>query len=861
MNPEAPPSPDHVTIYAKDYREPDWWVPHVSLDVDLDPETTRVIATLKVTRNGSHDRPLVLAGDGLKPLTVEVEGHDAQWTLEGDDLIIELPGDSHSYSVTTSVDIHPDENSQLMGLYASGGLLCTQCESEGFRRITFHPDRPDVLGTYDVRMRADKKAFPILLANGNKVDAGEDGDKHWARWEDPFPKPSYLFAMVAGDLAANSDSFTTMSGRMVELNIWVREADLPRTTHAMEALKASMKWDEDVYGREYDLDLFNIVAVSDFNFGAMENKGLNIFNSRFILADEDTATDRDYDNIAGVVAHEYFHNWSGNRVTCRDWFQLSLKEGFTVFRDQSFSADMGSAPVQRLDDVNTLRTVQFPEDNGPLAHPVRPDSYIEITNFYTATVYNKGAELIRMMRTILGAEKFRAATDLYFERHDGEAATCEDFVRCMEEAGGVDLTQFRLWYSQAGTPRVSASLAQQGGKATLKLTQTVPPTPGQPDKQPMAIPLKVGLVSRQSGEELADRLVMLTRAEQEVTFEGIEEPVLLSINRDFSAPVIVETDISDGGLAQLAASEPNAFARAEALEELMLRTLERAIKNNADVEAGAVVDAIRGTLEDDALDTALKAEAIQLPSEKIIGERLETIDPDSVHAARRQLGHAIGTSLADMMRAAQADGAPGTDRSVEAKGKRKLKGIALGYLAAADAEEGAALAKEQYDAAGNMTDRQSALIVLAGLEAPQRSAAFDAFYARYKDDSLMLDKWFALQAMGQREAVLDEVEALGKHPDFTFKNPNRLRALIVNFASNQWVFHHASGRGYDLLARMIIEADALNPQVAARMVPPLGRWRRFEEGRAAKMRAALESILATDGLSKDVFEQVSKSLA
>ncbi|NNC46845.1 MAG: aminopeptidase N [Sphingomonas sp.] len=861
VNPEAPPSPDHVTIYAKDYREPDWWVPHVSLDVDLDPETTRVVATLKVTRNGAHDRPLVLAGDGLKPLTVEVEGHDAQWTLEGDNLIIELPGDSDTYSVTTSVDIHPEKNSQLMGLYASGGLLCTQCESEGFRRITFHPDRPDVLGTYDVMMRADKKAFPILLANGNKVTEGEDGDKHWAKWEDPFPKPSYLFAMVAGDLAANSDSFTTMSGRQIELNIWVREADLARTTHAMDALKAAMKWDEEVYGREYDLDLFNIVAVSDFNFGAMENKGLNIFNSRFILADEDTATDRDYDNIAGVVAHEYFHNWSGNRVTCRDWFQLSLKEGFTVFRDQSFSADMGSAAVQRLDDVNTLRTVQFSEDNGPLAHPVRPDSYIEITNFYTATVYNKGAELIRMMRTILGAEKFRAATDLYFKRHDGEAATCEDFVKCMEEAGGVDLTQFRLWYSQAGTPRVNASLQQQGSKAVLKLTQTVPPTPGQTEKLPMAIPLKVGLVSRHGGKELADRLVMLTRSEQEVTFEGIEEPVLLSMNRDFSAPVIVETDISDGGLAQLAASDPNAFARAEALEELMLRTLVRAIKNGTDVEAGAVIDAIRGTLEDDALDTPLKAEAIQLPSEKIIGERLATIDPDAVHAARRQLGHAIGTALADMMRAAQADGAPGTDRSVEAKGKRKLKGIALGYLAAADAEEGALLAKEQYDVADNMTDRQSALIVLAGLDASQRSAAFDAFYARYKDDSLMLDKWFALQAMGQREAVLDEVEALVKHPDFTFKNPNRLRALIVNFASNQWVFHHASGRGYDLLARMIIEADSLNPQVAARMVPPLGRWRRYEEGRAAKMRAALETIVATEGLSKDVFEQVSKSLA
>ena len=506
-------------IRREDYRAPDWQVPEIALDFDLDPAATRVRARLTVARGGAHDRPLVLDGDGLTPLRVLVDGAEAQgWSMDGSNLVVPLSGDAHV--VETEVELAPERNTQLEGLYASGGILCTQCEAEGFRRITFFPDRPDVLTRYRVRMAAEKARFPVLLANGDPIAQGDlEGGRHWAEWHDPFPKPCYLFALVAGDLVANSGTFRTMSGREVQLGIWVRQPDLAKTDHALAALKLSMAWDEKVYGREYDLDVFNIVAVDDFNFGAMENKGLNVFNSRYILADPDTATDYDYDAIAAVVAHEYFHNWSGNRITCRVWFQLSLKEGFTVFRDQGFSADQGSAAVKRIEDVRGLRASQFPEDAGPLAHPVRPDEYIEISNFYTATIYNKGAEVIRMMHTILGPTKFREATDLYFERFDGTAATCEDFVACMEEAGGVDLSQFRRWYTQAGTPRVTANLVMDGGKARLTLSQTVPATPGQPVKEPMVLPLKLKLFGAQTGRAMSDeQLVLLKDPHTEIFF-------------------------------------------------------------------------------------------------------------------------------------------------------------------------------------------------------------------------------------------------------------------------------------------------------------------------------------------------------
>jgi aminopeptidase N len=860
--PEAPAAPEHVAIHRQDYQPPDWLVPNVELDFELDPERTRVRATLNVKRNGEHDRPLRLAGDGLKPLRVRVDGGEARWTLDGETLVIELAGDEAT--IETEVEIAPASNSKLMGLYASGGNLCTQCESEGFRRITFHPDRPDVLSRYKVRMSADSARFPVLLANGNLVASGEgDGGTHWAEWEDPFPKPSYLFAMVAGNLSANRDRFTTMSGRQVELNIWVRGKDLPKTQHAMESLKAAMRWDEEVYGREYDLDLFNIVAVDDFNFGAMENKGLNIFNSRYVLADEDTATDADFDNIAGVVAHEYFHNWSGDRVTCRDWFQLSLKEGFTVFRDQSFSGDMGSKAVKRIEDVRLLRAAQFPEDSGPLAHPVRPESYIEITNFYTATVYNKGAEVIRMMRTILGEEAFRKGSDLYFERHDGQAVTCDDFVAAMEDASGVDLSQFRLWYGQAGTPKISARLDHDAASksATLHLSQSIPDTPGQANKRPMVLPLKTALIGRDSGEEIGEeRLILLDQADLSVPFYALDEPPLLSINRDFSAPALIEVERQAGELERLAEVDANPFARYEALQELMLRALIAGARGQPD-DPAPVIAAMRGTLISNALDPAYKGEALSLPTEAMIGDRMEIVDPDAIHASRDALRGAVGSALAIELAQAQASGAPGSDLSPQAKGVRRLKSVALSLLAAGNPARGAALARAQYEAADNMTDRQGAMMVLTSLEGPERDEVFADFYRRYQGDSLVLDKWFALQAAAQRADTVDMVEALAGHPDFTIKNPNRWRALVSNFAANQWAFHHVSGRGYRFVADMILEVDRLNPQVAARQVPSLGRWKRFEPVRAELMRAELERIARTPGLSKDVFEQASKSLA
>ena len=859
---EAPPSPTHATINREDYRPPDWLVPEISLDFDLDPERTRVRSKLKVERNGSHDRPLRLDGDDLTPLKVIVDGVPARWRMDGSALVIDLSGDSAT--VETEVAIHPAANTRLMGLYESGGILCTQCEAEGFRRITFFADRPDVLSRYRVRMEADAERYPVLLANGNCLAEGQDGDgRHWAEWEDPFPKPCYLFALVAGDLAPNRDSYTTTSGRTVDLAIWVREADLPKTEHAMASLKQAMDWDERVYGREYDLDRFNIVAVDDFNFGAMENKGLNVFNSRYILANPDTATDADFDGIAGVVAHEYFHNWSGNRVTCRDWFQLSLKEGFTVFRDQSFSAAIGSAPVKRIDDVRVLRAVQFQEDSGPLAHPVRPDSYIEIANFYTATVYNKGAELIRMLATVLGAEKFRAGTDLYFERHDGQAATCDDFVKALEDASGTDLSAFKVWYSQAGTPHVKARLDHDpaNSAATLHLTQHIEPTPGQADKRAMPIPLKTALIGSTSGAEIAsERLIVLDKSEQSIRFDGVAEPPLLSINRSFSAPVIVEAQRAPGELEKLAASDTDPFARYEALQEMMLQALV-AGATGEEVEQEAVVRAVGDTLRSNSLDPAFKGEAILLPSESLVGDRMDRVDPDAIHDSREQLRTTLGARLREELMNAQRGTARGDDLGSRAKGMRRLRTVALGLLAAGDPAEGAAIAKAQFDSADNMTDRQGALTVLASLEAPERLQALDAFYDRYRTDSLVLDKWFALQAASQRSSTPEEVEALAAHKDFTISNPNRLRALVATFAMNQWAFHVASGRGYRFLGELIAAADRLNPQVAARLVPPLGRWRRFDEKRGELMRIELERLVNTRGISKDVYEQASKSLA
>ncbi|MBN8500960.1 MAG: aminopeptidase N [Sphingomonadales bacterium] len=856
----TPPAP--TVIHRADYRPPEWLVPEVTLAFNLGLEETRVVATLKVKRNA--DNPVLrLLGDGLTAEDVLVDGepHNA-WRMDGPDLLIDLPGAAHEVSVATRVN--PAANTQLMGLYASNGMLCTQCEAEGFRRITFFPDRPDVLSVYTVHMEGPKAQFPVLLSNGDCIARGDgEGEgAHFATWHDPWPKPSYLFALVAGDLVANHDTFTTMSGRKVDLNIWVRDGDQDRTHHAMQALKDSMKWDEDVFGREYDLGLFNIVAVSDFNMGAMENKGLNVFNTRYILADPDTATDLDYDGIEGVVAHEYFHNWSGNRVTCRDWFQLSLKEGFTVLRDQLFSQDMGSAAVKRIEDVRTLRGAQFPEDSGPLAHPIRPDSYQEISNFYTATVYNKGAEVIRMMRTLVGADRFRAGTDLYFARHDGEAATCEDFVKAIEDGAGIDLGQFRLWYSQAGTPRVTARLTHQDGVARLSLRQEVPPTPGQPDKKPMVIPLRLALFDPVSGRHDGEKLVVLDRAEMEFAFPGFTRKPVLSLGRGFSAPVAIDSDTSREDLMFLAASDDDPFARYEALQQLTVQHLLTVIAGDADqAGAAAICDAMRKVIADPALDDLMRGELLTLPGEAYLAEQFDQADPGAIRAAREALKAGLSAALqGDLMALHARASAVPYSLSPAARGARKVKTLALVLLAAGAPQVAATLASAQYDAADNMTDRQGALMVLCGLDTPLRDEKLAAFYARFADNALVVDKWFSLQAGSLHPRVLDHVRTLADHAAFTLTNPNRVRALYMAAAVNPGAFHDAAGAGYRMIADLILALDPINPQTAARFVAPLGRWRRIEPGRAALMRAELQRIAAASGLSKDTAEQVSKSL-
>ncbi len=866
---DAAMPPAHPAIIRRaDYTVPDWLVPEISLDFALSLDATQVRSELTVARNpaGTGAAALRLNGEGIAASSVSVDGHPHNdWRMVGDDLVIDLPGERHVIAIETT--INPAANTQLSGLYASGGMLCTQCEAEGFRRITFFPDRPDVLSVYSVKMAGDKAAFPVLLSNGNPVASGEGADgTHWAEWHDPWPKPSYLFALVAGDLVATRDSFTTMSGRKVELGIYVRAGDESRTGHAMRSLIASMQWDEEVYGREYDLDLFNIVAVADFNAGAMENKGLNVFNTRYILADPETATDGDYDAIEGVVAHEYFHNWSGNRVTCRDWFQLSLKEGFTVLRDQQFSADRGSAPVKRIEDVRILRAAQFPEDSGPLAHPIRPDSYQEISNFYTATVYNKGAEVIRMMTVLAGSERFRKGTDLYFDRHDGEAATCEDFVKAIEDGAGLDLSQFRRWYEQAGTPRIDVTMAHAGDTVTLTLRQTVPSTPGQPDKQPMVIPLRTALFDRETGRNFGEHLLVLTEAEHVFTFTHIKTPPVLSINRGFSAPVAIANPTPDADLVFLAAHDDDPFARYEAMQQLVVQHLVSAVQGSLSVDARAagrtaIAAAFAAVLDDETLDDLMRGELLILPGEGYLAEQIPAVDPARVHDEREDLKRHIGTVLKAQWQALH-DRCAAVPYSLEAaaRGARKLKTQALVYLAPADPAEAARRARAQYDGADNMTDRQGALMVLAGLDTPDREAALADFHDRFAGNMLVIDKWFSIQASSLHPQAIAHVKALAEHPDFTMSNPNRVRALYMAFAGNPGAFHAGSGEGYRMIADLILRLDPINGNVAARFVPSLGRWRKVEPVRAAMMRGELERIAAEPSLSRDVREQVTRSL-
>jgi aminopeptidase N len=873
-----------ATILREDYRPPAFLVETVNLHFTLHPTATRVRARLAIRRNGEA-RDLELDGEELMLLSASLDG-----ALLPSYRVISLPSGGlriedvpDAFVLETLVEISPEANSELSGLYLSGGNYFTQCEAEGFRRITFFPDRPDVMSRYTVTIEADRATCPVLLSNGNPAGSGElPGGRHWAKWEDPHPKPSYLFALVAGDLVAVRDSFTTRSGRDVALAIYVRQGDEDACGHAMDSLKASMAWDEEEYGLEYDLDVFNIAAVSDFNMGAMENKGLNVFNTKYILARPDTATDADYEGIETVVAHEYFHNWTGNRVTCRDWFQLSLKEGLTVFRDQHFSEFMGSAAVKRLANVRRLRAAQFPEDAGPMAHPVRPDSYVEINNFYTATVYQKGSEVVRMMRELIGADNFRKGMDLYIARHDNQAVTIEDFVSAMQDASGVDLSRFSRWYAQAGTPEVtvSDSFDEATGRYTLTLSQATPATPGQPSKQPVPIPVAMGLLNpdgvalplrfsgENAGESPEERMLLLEEAKQDFVFEGLgNQKPIPSLLRGYSAPVKLN-GLGLDTLGFLAAKDSDPFVRWESTQQYataeMLRLVAAHRAGKAPTLPDGLADIIAAVLDRAEQDPAFAAEALALPSEDFVAGQMKIADPEAIHLVRQALRQQIGTRFAARFAALHGSLADTGPYRIDGAsiGRRTLRNAALTYLGRAEGGSGLARAHAQFMAGSNMTDVLAALRVLVDSEDPAREDALAAFHASWRADPLVLDKWFMLQAISTRADTLQSVQALARHPDFDLRNPNRVRSLVGAFAAgNPAQFHAASGEGYRFLADMVIALDPVNAQVAARMVSPLGDWKRQSADRATIMQAELERILARPNVSKGTFEKVSKSLA
>ena len=878
----VPPQP----VRLADYQPTAYLIETVDLVFELGAKDTRVKSRLGIRRNpavAERGAALHLDGEALELMSLALDGEPLganryQLKPEGGLILADVPD---AFTLDVETRIAPQSNTALSGLYVSGGNFCTQCEPEGFRRITYFIDRPDVMARYTTTITAEKGRYPVLLANGNPVERGDiDARRHWAKWVDPHPKPSYLFALVAGDLVAVEDRFTTLSGKEVALAIWVRRGDEDKCGHAMASLKKAMRWDEEVFGLEYDLDVFNIVAVSDFNMGAMENKGLNIFNTRYVLAKPETATDADYQNIESVIAHEYFHNWTGNRVTCRDWFQLSLKEGLTVFRDQEFSADQGSRAVRRIGDVRMLRAMQFPEDDGPLAHPVRPNSYIRIDNFYTPTVYNKGAELVRMIHTLLGREAFRRGMDLYIRRHDNQAVTIEDFVAAMQDASGVDLGQFKRWYEQAGRPEIT--IEDRWDKATksyeLSIAQKAPPTPGQAEKLPMLIPLAMGLLGP-DGAELPTRLedeaesqdgtrvITLAEARESFRFVDVPGPPVPSLLRGFSAPVKLK-DVPLERLKFLAINDPEPFARWEAGQQVATYVLLDGIEACRSGVGPAPLDpdlvtALRRILADAERDPAFAAEALTLPSEAFLADQVAVVDVDAIHAAREsarvELGRALSMELASAY-VALADTGPYQIEGA-AIGRRALRNTCLAYIAAADAERGATLAKAQFETRANMTDVLAALTVLADLDRPERPAALARFYAAWSRDELVIDKWFALQARSSLPGTPNRVRELTMHPAFERKNPNRVRALVGAFAQgNQIRFHDASGAGYAFLADEVITLDPINPTTAARLVQPLGAWRRHNPARQALMQRQLERVLATANLSKNTYEMASKSL-
>jgi aminopeptidase N len=856
------------TIYLKDYKPAPYQVLHVDLSFTLLEGKTIVKSEVKYEKTPkSNDNNLVLNGQDQTIVSVEMDGQPFDgYTIVDDKMTIQDAGDQFVLKIVSEID--PASNTALEGLYQSQGTYCTQCEAEGFRRITFFQDRPDVLSTFTVRIEGDKQQYPVMLSNGNLIETGEaEGGMHYTVWSDPFPKPCYLFALVAGDLVRTEDTFTTMSGRQVDLHIYVRAGDEGQCGHAMTSLKKAMQWDELTYGREYQLDLFNIVAVSDFNMGAMENTSLNIFNTKLVLAHQETATDADFMSVEGVVGHEYFHNWTGNRITCRDWFQLSLKEGLTVFRDQEFSADLNSRSVQRIDDVDRLRRLQFSEDASPLAHQVQPDSFIEISNFYTTTIYEKGAEIIRMQQTLLGKETYRKATDLYFERYDGHAVTCDDFVQCMADASERNMEHFFLWYKQAGTPslEMTTSYDEALQQCTLTFKQSQHDGAGEIHQKPLLIPIAVGLLDMQGKETHPTQVLEMTAREQSFIFENVASRPVPSILRSFSAPVKLSTDLSDDDLRLLQLHDTDGFNQWEAGQTLALRAIERVMADK-DADISPFIDDF-GVLIAQGLtgnvDKALLARALTLPSIAVISQAQEEIDPAAIDVARthilKSIKRAHKSALEKLYNANRNAGE--FSISPEAMGRRALQNVMLELLTATNGTGCAARAKAHYDNADNMTDRIAALASLADSTKPERDVVFDDFYQRYKDYPLVVDKWFTMQAMANRASIFDDFAMLRNHAEFNIKNPNRVRSLYSVFAINNPVkFHDPNGKGYEILRDVVIELNAINPQIASRMVTPLREWKRYTPALQTQMKAALKAILDTPNLSNDVFELVSKCL-
>jgi aminopeptidase N len=866
-----------ATIYLKDYKEPDFLIKTVDLTVELGEEETIVTSRLALRRNDEAATKLSLNGEHLTLRSVKMDGNKLtpdEYSVTDEWLHLPIATVTTDFNLEIVTLTKPQENTALEGLYKSSGNFCTQCEAEGFRRITYFLDRPDVMAVFTTTIVGDASLYPVMLSNGNLTEdkALPDGRKS-VTWHDPHPKPAYLFALVAGDLALVEDTFTTRSGRDVKLQIFVEKGNEDKCDHAMTSLKKSMKWDEEKYGREYDLDIFMIVAVSDFNMGAMENKGLNIFNSKYVLASPETATDADFDGIESVIAHEYFHNWTGNRITCRDWFQLTLKEGLTVFRDQQFSADMNSASVQRISDVQRLRAAQFPEDGGPLAHPIQPQSYVEINNFYTATVYEKGAEVIRMIHTLLGEEKFRKGMDLYFERHDGQAVTTEEFVSALEDGSGVDLTQFRRWYITPGTPEIVVNEKFDAESGQYKLTLEQNNAKAGEEFEPLHIPLQMGLLDDEGKaipfpegpfKGMMEGVFDFTKKRQSFTFSGLKKKPKASLFRGFSAPVILRQEMSDDALAFFFAKDEDLFNRWDAEQRLACNIILKQIDNDGDSGElpDAFLNAFAETLAAKNLDRAFMASALTLPGEQDVAQKMPVVDVDAIHkvreAARRQIGLTFEPDWRKVYE--ECANAP-TPANQPESSSRKLKNTALSYLIATGKEEYISLANTQYRNATNMTDSVAALSGLKNTTHAVRDEMFADYYEKWQKDALIVDKWFSLQAMAVRESAIDDIKSLMEHPAFTLRNPNRLRSLIGAFASGNPVhFHDKSGKGYRILSGVIASLNKTNPQIAARLVTPLGQWRRYDEDRQSLMVAELEKILKLPDLSDHVYEMANKSL-